>query len=86
VVATERALDVKDWASGLKDWSNVVCRPVIIQDKAWIGFNVIILKGVTIGTGAIVGAGSVVTKDVPAYCIAGGNPARVIRELSQNEC
>ena len=45
--------------------------------------NVIILKGVTVGEGAIVGAGSVITKDVPAWTVVAGNPARVIKTLSQ---
>jgi len=53
--------------------------PVTIEDDVWIGARVIILPGVRIGRGAIVGAGSVVTKDVPAYAVVGGNPARVIR-------
>lgn len=52
---------------------------VTICDDTWIGCNAIILKGVTIGRGAIVGAGAVVTKDVPPYAIVGGNPAKVIR-------
>lgn len=53
--------------------------PVNICDDTWIGCNVVILKGVTIGRGAIIGAGSIVTKDVPPYAIVGGNPARIIR-------
>ena len=53
--------------------------PVLIEDDVWIGCHVIILKGVTIGRGAIVGAGAVVTKSVPPYAIVVGNPARVIR-------
>ena len=53
--------------------------PIVIKDKAWVGFNCIIMKGVTIGEGAVVGAGSVVTKDVPDYAIVGGNPAKVIK-------
>jgi acetyltransferase-like isoleucine patch superfamily enzyme len=57
----------------------------MISDFVWIGANVIILKGVTIGEGAIVGAGSVVTKDVPPYTIVAGNPARIIREIPENE-
>lgn len=52
---------------------------IIVKDDVWIGLNSIILSGVTIGQGAIVAAGSVVTKDVPAYSIVGGNPARVIK-------
>lgn len=53
--------------------------PVIIGDDVWIGGRVIILPGVNIGTGAIVGAGSVVTKDVPNFAIVAGNPAKIIR-------
>ena len=55
--------------------------PVVIGDHAWINFNVAILKGVTVGEGAIIGAGSVVTKDVPPYVLCAGNPAHVIRSL-----
>jgi acetyltransferase-like isoleucine patch superfamily enzyme len=54
-------------------------KSIVIKNDAWIGFNSIILKGVTIGEGAIVGAGSVVTKDVPDYTIVAGNPARIIK-------
>lgn len=61
------------------DRSTIESAPVIIKDKAWIGFNCIILKGVTIGEGAIVGAGSVVTKDVPDYAVVGGNPAVILK-------
>ncbi|MCC6178397.1 MAG: hypothetical protein IT305_24085 [Chloroflexi bacterium] len=56
-------------------------RPIIIGDEVWIGNRAIVLPGVTIGQGAIVGAGSVVVSDVPAWTVAAGNPARVIREL-----
>ena len=54
---------------------------VTIEDDVWIGFNAIVLKGVTIGRGAVVAAGSLVTKDVPPYTLVGGNPARIIRKL-----
>lgn len=64
-----------------KDWSCVSSKPIAIKNDAWIGMNCIILKGVTIGEGAIVGAGSVVTKNVPPWTLAAGNPARVIKEL-----
>lgn len=59
--------------------------PVHIDDDAWIAAGATVLRGVTIGYGAIVGAGAVVTHDVPALCIAAGNPARVIRELTHSE-
>ena len=55
-------------------------RPIVIEDKVWIGINSTILPGVKIGYGAIVGAGSVVTKDVPPYAIVGGVPAKLIRK------
>ena len=52
----------------------------IIHDNVWIGSSAIILKGVTIGEGAVVAAGSVITRDVKAFTIVGGNPAKLIRE------
>ena len=56
-----------------------IIKPVIIKDFVWCGANVIILPGVTIGEGCIIGAGSVVTKDIPDYAVAGGNPAKVLK-------
>ncbi|WP_404987522.1 acyltransferase [Clostridium culturomicium] len=53
---------------------------IIIGDKVWIGCRSTILKGVTIGNGAVIAAGSIVTKDVSANCCVGGNPAKVIKE------
>jgi acetyltransferase-like isoleucine patch superfamily enzyme len=55
--------------------------PVHIKRGAWIAVNVVILPGVTIGENAIVAAGSVVTKDIPSHTIAGGSPAKVIKEI-----
>lgn len=55
---------------------------ITIEDNVWIGCECVILKGVTIGRGAIIGAGSVVTRDVPPYTMAAGNPARVIKPIN----
>jgi len=85
----ERVNDVRDWKRGLdenavgryKDWSRVKSGPVCIDNNCWIGFNVTLLKGVRVGEGAVVAAGSVVTKDIPAFTLVGGNPARYIRDL-----
>lgn len=57
-----------------------VSQPVVIGDHVWVGTRCVIMKGVTIGDGAIIGAGSIVTHDVPAGCLAVGNPAKVIKE------
>lgn len=59
--------------------------PVYIDDDVWIGARVIILPGITIGKGSILGAGSVVTKDVPPFSIVAGNPARIIRNRLEVE-
>ncbi|MFZ2631279.1 MAG: acyltransferase [Desulfosalsimonadaceae bacterium] len=81
-----RKKDLKDWRADQKhDWATTVSRPIIISRGAWVGAKVIILKGVTIGEGAIVGAGSVVTRDVPPWTIVAGNPAKIIRQLSEDE-
>ena len=80
-----RKNDLAAWIEGKKDWTHVPSKPITIHDKVWVGFNVIILKGVTIGEGAIVGAGSVVTTDVAPYTIVAGNPARLIREIPADE-
>jgi acetyltransferase-like isoleucine patch superfamily enzyme len=59
----------------------VIPQPVVIEDETWIGIRCLILKGVTIGKGAIIGAGSVVTRDVPPYTFAAGNPAKPIKKI-----
>lgn len=60
------------------------CKPIVIKDRVWIGINVTICPGVTIGENSVIAAGSVVTKDVPPNVIVGGNPARVLKELDTN--
>ena len=90
IISSERLKDLvnarKEYENGTigdnTDWSVVNNAPIVIKDKVWIGFNSIIMKGVTIGEGAVVGAGSVVTKNVPDYAVVGGNPARIIKYTS----
>ena len=62
-------------------WCNTYSRPIRIEDEVWIGGGAIILPGVTIGKGSVVGAGAVVTRDIPPYSIAVGSPARVIKNI-----
>lgn len=85
-----RFLNVQSWSQrhvigSAVPVSGVSKRPVRIGHGAWIGDSVIVLPGVTIGDGAVIGAGSVVTKSVAAYAIAVGNPARVIRYRFSDE-
>jgi len=68
----------------LKNTFNVPASRIIIEDNVWISFNVIILKGVKIGKGAIIAAGSVVTKDVQSFTLVAGNPAIFIKKLINN--
>jgi acetyltransferase-like isoleucine patch superfamily enzyme len=80
---TQELLDNNSSAQPLvnKDWRHVRTKNIRIERRAWLGFGVTVLKGVTIGEGAVVGAQSVVTSDVPPYTIVAGNPARVIRAI-----
>lgn len=65
-----------------KSWVEPVqVEPIHIEDDVFLGMNVIVLKGVTIGRGSVIGAGSVVSRDIPAYSLATGQPAVVIRQL-----
>ncbi len=59
--------------------------PVVIEDDAWLGTNAVVLPGVTVGRGAVVGAGAVVTRDIPPYTVVAGVPARVVRRLQPTE-
>jgi len=58
-------------------------KPIYIESNVWLGVNVIVMKGVTIGENSVIGAGSVVTKDIPANVIAAGNPCKVIRSFEK---
>lgn len=69
------------FSSPLWRWEHSAHQPVRIGANVWIGQNCTILKGVTVGEGSIIAASAVVTKDVPPYCIAAGNPARIVKYL-----
>lgn len=66
------------------NYPTVKTESIIIEDDVWIGFNSIILKGVTIGKGAIIAAGSVVTKNIPPFSIVAGHPAQIIKQNHSN--
>ena len=72
---------VKAMGMPKKKYDTIEEVPIVIKDDVWIGCNSIILKGVTIGEGTIVGAGSIVTKDVPENVVVAGNPAVVVKRL-----
>ncbi len=73
-------LDIPMWRQGHSPAS-----PIMIGDDVWIGGRVIILPGVNIGSGSIIGAGSVVAKDVPPYAIVGGAPAKIIKYRNEDK-
>jgi acetyltransferase-like isoleucine patch superfamily enzyme len=83
IMAGDHAFDVP--GVSFRDSHRGVNEPVRIGRNVWIGARVIILKGVTIGDAAVVGAGSIVTRDVPPYAVVVGNPARQIRERFTGE-
>lgn len=60
-------------------------RPIVIEKDCWLASNVIVCGGVTIGEGSVIGAGSVVTRDIPPHSLAAGNPCRVIREITAKD-
>ncbi|VVS90860.1 acyltransferase [Desulfoluna spongiiphila] len=87
----ERKRDIRqqidDYNSGLsftthKNWNTVKDEPIEIKDKVWIGFDSVILKGVTIGEGAIVGARTVIRSDVDPWTVVIGNPAIVVKRIN----
>ena len=76
-----RRNDLPDQKNGNKEWNQVSIKNIDIEDDVWIGLNSIVMKGVKIGRGAIIGAGSVVTKDVLEMTVVAGNPAVQIKML-----
>lgn len=78
IITEEHAMDVKQRVAGLE-----YTHPVTIGDNVWICTGVMVLPGVTIGANSVIGAGSVVAKDIPPCSLAVGNPCRVIRTLEE---
>lgn len=76
IITEEHAMDVEQRLAGLE-----YTHPVVIGDNVWICAGAIVLPGVTIGSNSVIGAGSIVTKDIPPNSLAVGNPCKVIREL-----
>lgn len=79
IITEEHAMDVAQRLEGLE-----YTHPVTIGDNVWICTGAIVLPGVTIGANSIIGAGSVVTKDIPPNCLAAGNPCKVIRKVNED--
>ncbi|MBP2615311.1 sugar O-acetyltransferase [Chryseobacterium jejuense] len=73
-------LDAKQRNAGLE-----YAHPITVGDNVWLGGNVVVLPGVTIGNNAVIGAGSVVTKDIPENVVAVGNPCRIVKNIEGNE-
>ena len=69
---------INNYTTGIKKY-DLNSKKIVIEDDVWIGFNCIILKGVKIGKGAIVGAGTMITKSIPEYAVVVGNPAKIIK-------
>jgi maltose O-acetyltransferase len=80
VYTATHPLNYKERASGLE-----FAKPITIGEDVWIGGSVVICPGVTIGDRSVIGAGSVVTKDIPADVFAAGNPCKIIRPLTSQE-
>ena len=76
IITTDHAIGSPDYRAG-----DITYKPVIIEDGAWIAARVTLLPGVTVGTGAVVASGAVVTRDVPPHTLTGGVPSKVIRTL-----
>ena len=76
--------NVNDYNDPYFRCTNIKGGTINVKDRAWIGPNVIILHGVTVGEGAVVAAGAVVTKDVPPYTLVGGVPAKVIGKRNED--
>ena len=83
---SDRKKDLADWKNDFNhDWSTTNTKNVILRKGCWIGAKCIILKGVEVGEGAVVAAGSVVTKNVEPYTVYAGNPAKFIKKIEKKD-
>lgn len=80
LVTIVHALDAHQRSDGV-----MMAKPIVIGDNVWIAANVVILPGVSIGDGAVIGAGSVVTKSIPGNVLAVGNPCKVVRGITDSD-
>ena len=85
MIASNVYVSDSDWHDIYNRVSMGTTAPVTIEENVWIGDSAIICKGVTIGENSIIGAGAVVSRDIPPNTIAAGNPARVVKELDPGE-
>ena len=80
-----REICMNGFRGEIRRWTMSESKPIVIEDNVWVGEYAAIMKGVTVGRGSIVAAHAVVTKDVPPYTIAAGNPARVVKTIENDE-
>ncbi len=80
LIVAGHPLDVKQRNEGLE-----YAHPITVGDNVWLGGNVVVLPGVTIGSNSVIGAGSIVTKDIPSNVVAVGNPCKVVKNLEENK-
>lgn len=83
--ASARRQNLRGFSTGHHCWSNPDSKQILVRRSAWIGAHSIIPKGVTMGEGAIIGAGSAVTRSVADWSVSAGNPARQVRLLGPHE-
>jgi galactoside O-acetyltransferase len=85
LIAANVTITSREHPVALPRWGVTTDAPVVIEDDVWIGAGAVILPGVTIGRGSVIAAGAVVTADVPPFTVAGGVPARMIKQVPQPE-
>lgn len=85
LIAANVTITSRGHSVDLPRWGVAADAPVTIEDDVWIGAGAIVLPGVTIGKGAVIAAGAVVTADVPPFTVAGGVPAKTIKQVQQPE-